>query len=350
MSPLPSPLVYVSDDMPGWRRVRRGRGFTVLDEAGHPVRDAGHLARIRSLAIPPAYQSVWICPRADGHLQATGRDARGRKQYRYHPLWQAQQGQSKFERLRAFGMALPALRRRVRRDLRQPGLTRTKVLAALVHLLDTTYLRIGNDEYTRQNGSFGLTTLRRRHATVRGGVLTLAFRGKSGVPQQVEVDDPRLVRIVRRCQALPGQSLFAYLDDAGEVRRVDSADVNGYLREVAGDDFSAKDFRTWHASALALERLLPCGQPVSARQARIVTREVISEVAAQMGHTVAVCRQSYVHGAVLQGFEQGCLAALCRAGRRAPSGLLAREGRLLALMAAQHRLPAPAARAPRRSA
>lgn len=332
---LPPALVYVSDDSPGWRRVTRGKHFGYLDQQGRPVKDERQLQRVRSLAIPPAYTDVWICPKPNGHLQATGRDAKGRKQYRYHALWHAHQGQSKFERLQQFGAVLPAIRRRVERDLGQPGLPRSKVLAALVRLLDTTYLRIGNDEYARQNGSFGLTTLRRRHAAVKGSVLKLNFRGKSGVAQEVAVEDARLARIVRRCQSLPGQSLFRYLDEEGQVHGIDSSDVNGYLREIAGEDFSAKDFRTWHASALALERLLPCDRPGTVRELRVLTKQVIGKVAAHLGHTIAVCRKSYVHHAVLSSFERGNLADLCRARQRGGRGLLARERSLLALMAAE---------------
>lgn len=342
---LPPALVYVSDEKPGWRRVKRGRAFGYVDDKGQPVRDEAQIARIRSLAIPPAYTDVWICPKPNGHLQATGRDARGRKQYRYHALWHEHQGQSKFERLQQFGTVLPAIRRRVQRDLDQPGLPRAKVLAALVRLLDTTYLRIGNDEYAKQNGSFGLTTLRRRHAAVKGSVLKLSFRGKSGVEQEVAVEDARLARIVRRCQALPGQALFHYLDDDGEVHGIDSADVNAYLREIAGEDFSAKDFRTWHASALALERLLPCELPHTQRELRILTKQVIGEVAAHLGHTIAVCRKSYVHHAVLRSFERGCLEQLCRVKERGARGLLARERSLLALMASEQKALAAAPKA-----
>ncbi|MBQ1766947.1 MAG: DNA topoisomerase IB [Aquincola sp.] len=341
---LPPALVYVSDDGPGWHRVVRGKSFGYTDDKGKPIKDEQQLQRIRSLAIPPAYTDVWICPKPNGHLQATGRDARGRKQYRYHALWHEHQGQSKFERLQQFGAVLPAIRRRVERDLAQPGLPRSKVLAALVRLLDTTYLRIGNDEYAKQNGSFGLTTLRRRHAAIKGSVLKLSFRGKSGVEQEVAVQDARLARIVRRCQALPGQALFRYLDDDGQVHGVDSSDVNGYLREIAGDDFSAKDFRTWHASALALERLLPCELPRTVREMRVMTKQVIGEVAAHLGHTIAVCRKSYVHHAVLSSFERGNLTQLCRPRVRGGRGLLARERSLLALMAAEQQAlddPAP---------
>jgi DNA topoisomerase-1 len=326
-------LVYVQDSMPGWRRLRRGRGFAYVDTEGRALRDPHALRRIRRLAIPPAYGDVWICPLDNGHVQATGRDARGRKQYRYHPDWQALQGQTKFERLREFGRQLPALRRRVRRDLALPGLPRDKVLATVVRLLDTTYVRVGNDEYARTNGSYGLTTLRCRHVAVNGSVLKLAFRGKGGVRQRVEVDDPKLARIVRRCQELPGQELFRYLGDDGQPHRIDSADVNTYLRDAAGRDFSAKDFRTWHASGLALERLLRCEPPSGARDAKIRVRSVIADVAAQLGHTVTVCRKSYVHDAVIERYVDGRLAGLC-AKADATRELKQRECRLLALLEA----------------
>jgi DNA topoisomerase-1 len=306
--------------------VRRGDGFAYLDTDGRVLRDAAQLQRIRALAIPPAYEQVWICPLANGHLQATGRDARSRKQYRYHPLWQELQGQTKFERLRDFGRALPALRRRVRRDLAAPGLARAKLLATIVRLLDTTDVRVGNDEYVRANSSYGLTTLRCRHAAVKGSVLKLSFPGKSGVRQRVEVNDPRLARIVRRCQALPGQELFRYLGDDGQPHRVDSADVNAYLREASGGDFSAKDFRTWHASALALDRLLGIAPPAGAR-----IRAVIADVAARLGHTVTVCRQAYVHHAVLERYAEGRLPSACE-GKLDTRELRRREAQLLAVL------------------
>ena len=328
-------LVYVSDAMPGWRRVRRGDDFEIVDARGRPVRDEGALRRVRALAIPPAYEDVWVCPLDNGHLQATGRDARGRKQYRYHPAWALQQGQSKFERLHAFGLALPAVRRRVRRDLAQGGLPRDKVLATLVRLLDTTYLRVGNDEYAKENGSYGLTTLRCRHAAVRGSRLQFNFRGKSGIRHRVELHDKTLARIVQRCQALPGQELFQYLDEDGEPHRVGSGDVNGYLREATGGDFTAKDFRTWHASALALDRLLAEQPPKGKRDAQQRIKAVIAEVAAQLGHTITVCRKSYVHSAVLERFAEGRLGELCGAAPAAGAReLKAREVRLLALLEA----------------
>jgi DNA topoisomerase-1 len=329
-------LVYVSDAQPGWRRVRKGDDFEIVDARGRPVRDEVALRRVRALAVPPAYEDVWICPLENGHLQATGRDARGRKQYRYHPAWALQQGQTKFERLREFGEALPALRRRVRRDLGQGGLPRDKVLATLVRLLDTTYLRIGNDEYARENGSYGLTTLRCRHAAVRGSRLQFNFRGKSGIRHRIELRDETLARIVRRCQNLPGQDLFQYVDEDGEPHRVGSSDVNAYLREATGGDFTAKDFRTWHASALALERLLAEEAPRGKRDAQQRIKAVIADVAARLGHTVTVCRKSYVHTAVLERFADGRLAELTAGKPAAAREVKAREVRLLALLEAVH--------------
>ncbi|UUX94270.1 DNA topoisomerase IB [Aquabacterium sp. J223] len=328
-------LVHVDDThLDGWRRERRGDGFEVLDTRGRPVADDTALRRVRSLAIPPAWTDVWICPLADGHLQATGRDARGRKQYRYHPLWQQLRGATKFERLREFGLALPRIRRGVERDLGLPGLPARKVLATLVRLLDTTYLRVGNDEYARENRSFGLTTLRNRHAAVRGGHLKLSFRGKSGVQQTVELDDPRIARIVRKLQDLPGQDLFQCVDEDGELHGIGSGDVNAYLRELSGGDFTAKDFRTWHASALALERLQPCRADTKAEGQRLV-KEVITEVASLLGHTVTVCRKSYVHPLVLASFGEGRLEQLCAREGRTPAawrGLKPAERQLVTLL------------------
>lgn len=341
-------LVYVDDSLPGWRRVARGRGVAYLDEHGRRITDPDALQRIRRLAIPPAYTDVWICPHDNGHIQATGRDARGRKQYRYHELWQAMRGATKFERMRDFGQALPRIRRAVERHLALGGLPREKVLATIVRLLDTTYLRVGNDEYARINGSFGLTTLRNRHVAVHGSTLRLSFRGKSGVHHKVEIDDPRVARIVRRLQDLPGQEIFQCIDEQGQARSIGSADVNEYLRHIAGGDFSAKDFRTWHASALVLEQLHPC-EAGSAAEARQRVKQVIAEVAAQLGHTQAVCRKSYVHPQVLEHFAQGRLQAVCGAAA-SPAlarlrGLKPAERQLLALLS----LRAPGARARRAS-
>src|SRR5438477_1948413 len=244
-------LRYVSDQSPGLRRKRAGKGFTYVDSGGRTLRDAETIDRIKRLAVPPAWTDVWICPDPRGHLQATGRDARGRKQYRYHPRWREARDETKYGRMLDFGRALPRLRERVRRDLGREGMPREKVVAAIVRLLDCGYLRVGNPEYARENASFGLTTLRDEHARVRGERLRLRYTGKSGKVQELDIQDPRLARIVKRCQDLPGQELFRYLDDEGRPRAVASEDVNEYLRETAGEDFTAKDFRTWAGTVLA---------------------------------------------------------------------------------------------------
>ncbi|WP_280156517.1 DNA topoisomerase IB [Piscinibacter sp. XHJ-5] len=318
----PAGLVYVTDAMPGIRRVRRGERFAYRLPDGKPLRDATALERIRKLAIPPAYTDVWICPLPHGHLQATGRDARGRKQYRYHAEWRLARDADKFARMLEFGCALPRIRRRVQRDLARPANghpDRHAVLAALVRLLDTTLLRIGNDEYARTNGSYGLTTLRNRHAAVQGSSLRLRFRGKHGIVHDVSIEDPRVARIVRRCQAMPGQELFEFEDDDGSIRCVGSADVNDYLREASDADFTAKDFRTWHATVHALALV---------RQGRAAP-DILGEVAKRLGNTVAVCRKSYVHPGVLEQAGQPCAAA---AGSRR-TGLSAAEAQLLEFLA-----------------
>jgi len=308
-----SGLVYVSDDMPGLTRIKSGSGFRYRDTSGKPVKDAEEIRRINKLAIPPAYTRVWVCPRPDGHLQATGYDARGRKQYRYHPDWQALRGENKFERMQAFGKALPRIRARVARDLaprRNAPVSRSLVLATLARLLDTTFVRVGNDEYARENGSYGLTTLRNPHAGVRGKTLQLRFRGKSGVMQELKVDDPKVAAVVRRCQQLPGQLLFQYEDENGELRAVGSGDVNDYLGEIlqgkaqrnGKDDerFTAKDFRTWHGTVQALELTrLACGAGDAAAAGSYSAKAVLQEVARLLGNTPAVCKKSYIHPAVL---------------------------------------------------
>ena len=244
-------LRYVAADRPGITRQSRGKGFGYRASDGSVVRDPETLRRIRSLAIPPAWTEVWICPNENGHIQAVGRDARGRKQYRYHPRWRAVRDESKYERVLAFGEALPRIRRRVNADLRRRGMSRAKVLATVVRLLETTLIRVGNDEYAQQNGSYGLTTLHNGHAKVRGGQITFEFKGKSGKRHRIDVRDPQIAKLVRGCQDLPGQDLFGYVDDEGTVRDVTSDDVNGYLRDIAGEEFSAKDFRTWAGTVLA---------------------------------------------------------------------------------------------------
>ena len=333
-SVAPRGLVYVNDESPGIRRMRRGAGFVYRRPDGAPLRDADELQRIRKLAIPPAYLQVWICPLPHGHLQATGRDARGRKQYRYHAKWRVARDTTKFDRLSAFGAALPRVRARVKRDLAAPvgeRVLRDTVIAAVVRLLDTTLVRVGNDEYARSNGSFGLTTLRNRHVAVKGGALTLRFRGKSGVEHDVAVHDARVARIVKRCQALPGQALFQYLDADGLPHTLDSADVNDYLREASGGEFTAKDFRTWHGSVLALQLWRALDPTEAAAPTLAGAKRLLGEVAARLGNTVAVCRKAYVHPRVLALLAgELTVAATNVATRRA--GLAAPERDLLAFL------------------
>jgi len=302
-------LVYVHDDQPGIRRQRCGKGFSYRDTDGRCIRDESQLQRIRALAIPPAYVDVWICANPRGHLQATGRDARQRKQYRYHPQWRALRDHGKFDRVLAFGAALPALRRRVRRDLARPGLPREKVLALVVRLLDDTLIRIGNEDYARDNKSYGLTTLRSRHVRAERGRLRFAFRGKSGQEREVELSDRRLARIVRRVQQLPGQRLFQYLDDTGQRQPIDSGEVNDYLRATCGEDFSAKDFRTWGGTVNAAGVLArtPLPETGGERAIRSALAAAITQVAAILGNTPAVCRASYIHPLILQGWQDGSL-------------------------------------------
>jgi len=271
------------------------------------VRDAKVLERIRKLAIPPAWTDVWICPLANGHLQATGRDARGRKQYRYHAEWRAVRDETKFGRMIAFGEALPKIRARVEEDLARPGLPREKVLAAVVRLLETTLIRIGNREYAKQNNSYGLTTLRNRHVDIQGSRLRFEFRGKSGKEHSVEIQDRRLARVVKQCRDLPGQTLFQYLDDDGVRQGIDSDDVNNYLREATGQEFSAKDFRTWGGTVLALAALLDIGGCEGEKEANRAVVEMVKQVSAELGNRPAICRKYYIHPVVIDTFVQGKL-------------------------------------------
>lgn len=327
-------LRHVRDDAPGIRRRRAGHGFVYLDSDGLPIRDAAQLARLRALAIPPAYTDVWICRDPRGHLQATGRDARKRKQYRYHPRWRAVRDHSKFARLAAFGVALPRLRRRLRRDLAQPGLPREKVIAVIVSLLADTLARVGNESYARENRSFGLTTLRNRHvAALRGGRLSLRFRGKSGLEHDVVVDDARLTRIVARCHQLPGQQLFQYLDAEGDCQPIDSGQVNTYLREAMGAAFTAKDFRTWGGTLAAMALLMhaPLPERGGERACAAVEAGVVRDVAGVLRNTAAVCRKSYVDPRVFEAWRSGRLQRLAeRHGGRGPRQLEALLVRLLA--------------------
>ncbi|WP_276807982.1 DNA topoisomerase IB [Castellaniella defragrans] len=334
---LRAALACTGDHEPGYRRERdRHGGFRYRDRDGRLVRHPAVLARIRALAIPPAYEDVWICARADGHLQATGRDARGRKQYIYHPDWTARRGRHKFDQLAGFGAALVRIRRRVRRDLRLPGLPRERILALAVALLDGTLIRIGSARYARGNGSYGLTTLTRRHATVSGAKIRLRFRGKSGVDQDVTVVDRRLARLVRRCLDLPGQRLFKYHGERGAFHRIDSAAVNAYLREIAGRDVSAKHFRTWGGSVMALDLLSRAedgdGDGGRPRERERRVNEAMKSVARRLGNTATVCRACYVHPAVVSAYLDGAIPARGPAPP-GPRGLSAAERRLLAFLA-----------------
>ncbi|APW39099.1 DNA topoisomerase [Rhodoferax koreense] len=335
-----SSLRYVSDEIPGLTRLRKGDAFRYRDSEGRWLTDDDDIDRINKLAIPPAYTSVWICPWPDGHLQATGIDSRGRKQYRYHPQWNAERDENKFERLEAFSLVLPRIRAHVARDLvpmRGEPLSRTVVLATLVRLLDTTLVRVGNDAYLRSNGSYGLTTLRTPHAVARGSVVQLRFRGKSGVMHDVNLDDPRVAKVVRRCQQLPGQELFQYLDEEGQTHTLGSSDVNDYIAEAAGARFTAKDFRTWHGTVKALELTYEA----RTRQAdeRFDVKTVVEEVSQLLGNTPAVCRKAYIHPAVLElGTELAADptsgSAIWRrlAGIQSQRRLSAAEGRLQAFL------------------
>jgi DNA topoisomerase-1 len=366
-------LHHVDDRRPGLRRrsagktVRSGKrfvpSFLILDAGGRRVRDEPTLARIRALAIPPAWTDVWICPSPNGHLQATGRDARGRKQYRYHARWRVHRDETKYARMIELAGLLPALRRRVTTDLARPGLPQDKVLATVVRLLEITFIRVGNEEYARSNHSFGLTTLEDRHVDFRRGGARFHFRGKSGVFHQVEVSDPALARIVRQCRDLPGQELFQYRDDDGHPRTIDSADVNGYIQRQMGGGFTAKDFRTWAGTVLAAGALRAeaaqtvgpietGGRRARARRqsppprasAKAVTRAV-EQVAARLRNTPSVCRKCYIHPAVIAAYFDGSLGQ--RVGRRAeprPAGLRADEAVVLALLRRQAELEKPPAR------
>jgi DNA topoisomerase-1 len=306
-------LRYVSDEQPGISRRRHGRGFGYRLPRGGPVRDAATLRRIRALAVPPAWTQVWICPDAEGHIQATGRDAKGRKQYRYHARWRAVRDAAKYDHMLEFARLLPRLRARIAAEMRRPGLPRETVLATVVHLLDTTLIRVGNDDYARRNRSFGLTTLRNRHVTVEGAALRFSFKGKSGRIWQLDLRDRRVARVVRQCQELPGQELFQYRDAAGVVRDVSSADVNAWLAEVTGAAITAKDFRTWAGTVLAAMALRACEAADTATAAKRNIRAAIERVAARLGNTPTICRTCYVHPAVLEGYLANGLSAAAEA-------------------------------------
>ena len=295
-------LRHVSDDHPGIRRRRSGKGFSYVTAEGQTVRDKATLARIRALAIPPAWIDVWICPLRNGHLQATGRDARRRKQYRYHPRWRQVRDETKYERMAVFATALPGIRTRVEQDIALPGLPREKVLATIVWLLETTFIRVGNQEYARDNESFGLTTLRNRHVQVEGRKVKFRFRGKSGKPHAIDVHDRYLARLVKHLRELPGQDLFQYVDEAGEPQPINSTDVNEYLGAISEQEFTAKDFRTWGGTLLAARNLGDeFGDTEGAAKTAMVS--AVQAVAKELGNTPAICRKCYIHPAILDAFQ-----------------------------------------------
>lgn len=302
---LPPSLTYASDTAPGIGRVRKGKGFSYRDPKGQTVADAATLARIRKLAIPPAWTGVWISPDPAGHIQATGRDARGRKQYRYHAGWTEHRDRDKYDHILAFARALPRIRDRIAEDMGKRGAVREKVLATVVHLLDRTLIRVGNPEYAKENGSFGLTTLRNRHVAVEGAELRFDFKGKSGKIWRLQVKDRRIARIARSLQELPGQQLFQYVGDEREVRSVTSDDVNAYLREIAGPDVSAKDFRTWAGTVLAAIALGAAGPFASPTEAKRKIKQAIAAVAQKLGNTPTICRKCYVHPEVVATYLEG---------------------------------------------
>src|SRR6059058_3064178 len=298
-------LQYVSDERPGYRRRLNGKDFKYLDTEGKRIRDEQRVLRIKRLAIPPAWTDVWICPSPTGHIQATGRDARRRKQYRYHERWRELRDENKFGRLADFAKALPKIRRRVAHDMRLPGLPREKVLATVVRLLERTFVRIGNEEYARENKSFGLTTMRTRHVTVKGDRLRFRFRGKSGRQHEVDMTDRRIAKIVSKCQDLPGQELFQYVNGDGDVRDVTSQDVNDYLREITNENFTAKDFRTWAGTVLTAIALNAQGGFETKKQAKANVKTAICAVAELLGNTPAICRKCYVHPAIVKAYLSG---------------------------------------------
>ena len=301
-------LRYVSDKKPGITRAKTEAGFEYRDSDGSLITDETAIARIRKLAIPPAYTDVWICRDPRGHLQAVGRDARGRKQYRYHARWREVRDEAKYTKMLAFGRVLPIIRSQIARDLGLPGLPKRKVVAAIVALLEKTMMRVGNEEYAKTNKSFGLTTLRNRHARIKGSQLTFDFRGKHGVEHHIDLTDRRLARVVERCRDLPGQDLFQYLDGEGERHGVTSDDVNDYLREVSGEEITAKDFRTWAATTLAAAALSELERFDSEAKAKKAVVEAVEHVAKRLGNTPAICRKCYIHPAIFEGYLDGSLA------------------------------------------
>ena len=330
-------LRYVSDERAGYTRRAKGKDFEYFDTEGKPIRDEQRLLRIKRLAIPPAWTEVWICPSPTGHIQATGRDARERKQYRYHERWREVRDENKFDRVAQFAKGLPNIRRQVAQDLKLPGLPRRKVLATIVRLLERTFIRIGNEEYARANKSFGLTTLKTRHVKVKGAQVMFRFRGKSGRQHEVDVTDRRVAKVIAKCQDLPGQDLFQYLNDEGEVQNVTSQDVNEYLRQIAGEDFTAKDFRTWGGTVLAAVALSRQKEFETKKQAKSNIKTAISAVAELLGNTPAVCRKCYIHPGIVEAYlSRTQITGLNGSGKTlAPPNLRAAERAVLKFLGAQ---------------
>jgi DNA topoisomerase-1 len=322
-------LHYVSDGQKGISRRRRGVAFFYQDSDGKRVIDVATLARIRTLAIPPAYQEVWICRDPQGHLQAVGRDARGRKQYRYHPQWRVARDEAKYAKLLTFARVLPHIRNRVEQDLELPGLPKEKVLAAIVCLLERTLARIGNREYARTNNSFGLTTLRNRHVKIAGGQLVFDFRAKHGIQRHIDLEDRRLARIVKKCQDLPGQELFQYRDDEGAIRAVGSDDINNYLRTVSGEEITAKDFRTWAGTKLAVVALRHLPTFESQTEAKKNVVEAVAAVAKMLGNTAAICRKCYIHPIAIESYLAGTLPGMLKRCRARARGSLSADEAML---------------------
>jgi DNA topoisomerase I len=328
-------LRYVRDDIPGIHRKRNGKSFAYFDSDGKRITDEDELNRIKALAIPPAWTDVWICPYPNGHLQATGRDAKGRKQYRYHERWGRRRNRAKFDRMLAFGEALPKIRKRGKRDLALTGLPREKVLATVVRLMDTTFIRVGNSEYARDNSSYGLTTMRDRHVAISGSTIEFRFRGKSAKEHTVDIEDKRLAKIIQRSRELPGYELFQYLDEEGNTHDIGSTDVNDYLREATGEDFTAKDFRTWGGTLTALLCLRDSEAAENKTQTKHNIVQAIKAVAEQLGNTTAVCRKYYIHPAVIEAYEDGSFHATMNAyaaQTKATRGLRAEEGFVMAFL------------------
>lgn len=320
-------LRYVSDAEPGIRRIAKGKGFSYVDAKGKTVTDRKTLERIKLLVIPPAYQDVWICPYPNGHLQAVGLDDRGRKQYRYHPRWREVRDENKYAHMVEFGKALPVIRERVQKDLGKSGIPREKVLAAIVDLMDKTSIRVGNEEYAKTNKTFGLTTMRTRHIEVSGTTINFQFKGKSGKVHEISLQDRRLANLVRKLQDLPGQELFQYVDAEEKVQSISSADVNAYLKEIAGHDFTAKDFRTWNGTVLAATTLQGLEPFVTSREAKRNLTATIKEVAQHLGNTPAICRKCYIHPSVMESYLKGELAGAFKRYRKVvdPKGVLDAE-------------------------